>query len=393
MDSRREELELILHTVPQPVWVIDHDGAIEFANPAAVTALGYTDLAELRGRPSHETVHHHYPDGSPFPAAECPMLWSRQAGTTVHEDEDWFFRRDGSKLPIAWWSSPLDLPNGRGAVLAFEDTTQRRAAEQAVRERDAARIRAAESRATGRRIVESAAAARRQVARDLHDGAQQRLVTLLIELQLAREELDADPRLVGPHLDEAVEQTRAAIVELRELAAGIHPAILTLRGLRCAVEALATRTPLPVEVTGSVEVPLPEAVEACAYFFAAEALTNAVKHSRASRVMVTIEATGPVLSVEVRDDGVGGAVSAGAVVDGAAAAGSVVDSAVVDSAAAADAVVDGAAADGAVMDSAVADRPGSGLAGLADRVDALGGRLTLVSPPGAGTTLRAEFPL
>ncbi|WIX77503.1 PAS domain S-box protein [Amycolatopsis carbonis] len=348
MESPREMLELILHTVPHPVWVIDHGGAIVFANPAAVAALGYGDLAELRGRQSHETVHHHHPDGSPFPASECPMLRSRQAGETVHSDEDWFFRRDGSMFPIEWWSAPLDLPGGRGAVLAFEETTRRRAAEQAVRERDAARIRAAESRATGRRIVESATAARRQLARDLHDGAQQRLVALLIDLQLAREEFAAAPDRVPGLLDEAVEHTRAAITELRELAAGIHPAILSARGLRFAVEALASRAALPVVVTGSVEVELAEGVEACAYFVAAEALTNAVKHSRASQVTVTVAATGPVLTVEVCDDGVGGAVAGGS---------------------------------------------GSGLAGLADRVDALDGRLTLSSPPGGGTALRAEFPL
>ncbi|MGW4487215.1 PAS domain-containing protein [Amycolatopsis sp. NPDC004368] len=348
MDSPREDLELILHTVPQPVWVIDHDGAIVFANPAAVSVLGYDDLAELLGRPSHQTVHHHYPDGSPFPASECPMLRSRQAGETVHSDEDWFFRRDGSRFPIAWWSAPLDLPGGRGAVLAFEDTTSRREAEQAVRERDAARIRTAESRATGRRIVESATAARRQLARDLHDGAQQRLVALLIDLQLAREELAVAPDRVPALLEEAVQHTHAAITELRELAAGIHPAVLTSRGLRFAVESLAARAALPVTVTGQVDVDLPEGVEACAYFFAAEALTNAVKHSRASRVTVTVAASGPRLEVEVRDDGVGGAVAGGT---------------------------------------------GSGLAGLADRVDALDGRFTLSSPAGGGTTLRAEFPL
>jgi PAS domain S-box-containing protein len=343
-----EFLARILDDAPQPVWVVDEQGLIVFANPAAVTTLGYDDPAELHLKPSHATVHYRRPDGSPYPQDECPMLTPRQTGETVHGEDEWFIRRDGSMFPIAWWSAPIAMPDGNGAVLAFTDISERRAAEQALRERDAAEIRAAESRAAGRRVVENAAAVRRQVAHDLHDGAQQRLVTILISLQIAREEIGVDPAEAHRLLDDAVGHAQAAIDELRELAAGLHPPVLAHRGLVVAVEELAARAVLPVAVTGSLPRRLPEAVEINAYFFVAEALTNTVKHARAAHAAVAIGIDDAVLSVEVRDDGIGGA------------------------------AVDGS---------------GSGLAGLADRVGALGGRMDVVSRPGRGTTVRAEIPV
>jgi PAS domain S-box-containing protein len=340
-------LAQILEDAPQPVWVVDEQGLIVFANPAAVRALGYDGPAQLYHRPSHATVHHRRPDGSPYPENECPMLKPRQTGETVH-GEDWFVRRDGSMFPIAWWSAPIAMANGNGAVLAFNDVTERRAAEQAERDRDAAEIHAAELRASQRRIVENSALVRRQVVRDLHDGAQQRLITMLISLQLAREEAETDPAEARRLLDDAIGQAQTAVGELRELAAGLHPPILVFRGLVAAVEELAARAALPVVVSGSLPGRLPEAVETNAYFFVAEALTNTAKHARAVRAEVRIAADDLTLSIEVRDDGVGGA------------------------------VVDGR---------------GSGLAGLADRVGALGGRMRIVSPHGRGTTLRAEIPV
>jgi PAS domain S-box-containing protein len=341
-------LARILDVVPQPVWVIDEAGFIIFANPAAVVMLGYDDLDDLRGQPSHETVHYKRPDGSPYPAYECPMLRSREAGEVVHSEDEWFVRRDGSMFPIAWWSAPLEMPKGHGAVLAFTDITERRAAEQALRERDAAEIRAAESRAAQRRIVENAITARRQMARDLHDGTQQRLVSLLIMLRLAREEIASDAGNTDELLKGAVEDAQAAIDELRELSVGIHPAILTTGGLLPAIKTLASRAALPVTITGSLEARLSEAIEVSAYYFVAEALTNAIKHARASRVTVAVRIDSSRLWVEVCDDGIGGAGLGGA---------------------------------------------GGGLAGLVDRVDALDGRLIVESPPGVGTTLRAEIPL
>jgi PAS domain S-box-containing protein len=106
--------------------VVDHDGLIRFANPAALAAHGYDAMSELEGKPSHQTIHYQYPDGSPFPAEECPMLLPRQTGETIHSDEDWFFRRDGTMFPVSYWSAPIDTPQGRGAVVAFTDIEEQR---------------------------------------------------------------------------------------------------------------------------------------------------------------------------------------------------------------------------------------------------------------------------
>ena len=338
-------LSSILAEVPQPVWVVDPAGAIVYTNPAAVAALGWSDPAELRGRPSHETVHFKRPDGSPYPVAECPMLRPRQTGETVHSEDEWFVRRDGSMFPIAWWSAPITMDGGRGAVLAFTDITHRRATERAARERDVANVRADEIRAAQRRLIESTAAVRRQVSRDLHDGAQQSLVSLLIVLQLLSEDLPADSgaaRLVA----DAAGLAKAAIGELRELTAGIYPPLLSARGLVPAVEELAARSALPVSVLGETSR-LPPTTEVTVYFVVAEAITNAVKHAAASRVEVRIGTESGRLVVEVSDDGVGG----------------------------------------------VRADAGSGLLGIADRLAALDGELTVTSPPGAGTRLRAVVPL
>jgi PAS domain S-box-containing protein len=124
-----------LACVAQPVWLVDHAGVIRFANSAAVAALGYTSLRELEGKPSHETIHYKHADGSPFPVEKCPMLSVRETGQSIHL-EDWFVRRDGSMLPVEYWSGPLETPAGRGAVVAFTDVAERRQIEQVLRERD-----------------------------------------------------------------------------------------------------------------------------------------------------------------------------------------------------------------------------------------------------------------
>ena len=340
-------LESILDGLAQPVWVVDNQGLIRFANPAAVAALGYDDVAELAGRPSHETIHYKRPDGSHFPAEECPMLLPYRTGETIHSDEDWFVRRDGTMFPVSYWSAPVETPDGRGAVVAFTDVEEQRKMEQALRARELAEARAAEARSAQRRVIEAADAARRQVTRDLHDGAQQRFVNVVVNLQLAQRKWAADPREARELLDAAAEQAKVGIDELRELAAGIHPTLLTTRGLRAAVEGLADRLPLPVDPLEVSPERFPAAIEASVYFLVSEALTNVVKHSRATRAGVSIAAVDGRLTVEVTDDGVGGA-----------------------------------------------DRSaGRGLAGLADRVAALEGTLAIRSEPAAGTTLRAEVPL
>ncbi|HKP88395.1 MAG TPA: PAS domain S-box protein [Thermoleophilaceae bacterium] len=596
-------LKSILEGVAQPVWVVDHDGFIRFANPAALAALGYEHLSELKGKPSHETIHYEYPDGSHFPVEKCPMLVPLTTGETIHSDEDWFFRRDGTKFPVSYWSAAIDMPRGRGAVVAFTDIEERRQVEQALRERDAVlasieqpvyvvddegviqyansaavralgyddaseligneghwlvhykrpdgsrypieecplararetgealrvdedwwvrqdgsmiriaysavpiqtragfglalaftdvterkraeealrsseehlreilkgaheafvsmdstgRIRAwnpaaeeafgwtepdaigrtladtiiparyraehrrglarflatgqgpflssrieiealhrdghefpvelsispvqagnghvfnaflhdvserraaelnardrevadartAEVRAAQRRMIEAADAARREVARDLHDGAQQQFVNVVINLQRAQQKWTSEPDAARELLDTATQHAKYGINELRELAAGIHPSLLTTRGLLAAIEALADGMSIPVEPLEVPEERFPPAIEASVYFLVSEALTNTVKHARATRAGVRITAAGQV-TVEVSDDGVGGA---------------------------------------------EAQPAGQGLVGLADRVAALDGTFTIRSEPSSGTTLRAQIPL
>jgi signal transduction histidine kinase len=206
-----------------------------------------------------------------------------------------------------------------------------------------ARQQLAASRA---RIVEAGDAERRRLERNLHDGAQQRLVSLALNLRLAARACDPTDESSRSAFDRAGEELAQALEELRELARGIHPAVLSDRGLEPAIEALAARTPVPVRWAIELEQRLPEPVEAAAYYVVAEALTNAAKHARASEVSVRIARTNGLAEIEVADDGIGGAGAEG----------------------------------------------GSGLRGLADRVEALGGRLRLDSPIGSGTTVRAEIP-
>jgi signal transduction histidine kinase len=203
-----------------------------------------------------------------------------------------------------------------------------------------------ELRASRARIVESADAARRRIERDLHDGAQQRLVALSLSLRSARRRIDQAPGEAKELLDDASGNLESAIRELRDLARGIHPAVLTDRGLASAVRALAQRVPMPVEIVAAPEERLPEPVEAAAYFVISEAITNVVRYAQASFATVEIQRVPGRLIVEVADDGVGGADPGN----------------------------------------------GSGLRGLADRVGALDGRLEVESEVARGTTVRALIP-
>ena len=341
------EREEILAKVAQPVWVVDGAGRFYYANPAALHALGYEDLSELKGKPGHATVHYKYPDGTPFPEADCPVTRARLTGERLTEREDWLVRKDGSIMRIAYSTAPFDLPDGPGSVTAFMDVEEHRRAERAARERDIAHARAAELRGARRRIIEAADAARERLERDLHDGAQQQLVNLALRLRIARGKLPHDPEQAAALLDDAIDLAAAATSELRELAAGIHPAILTHRGLGPAVERLASRMALRVSLLELPDQRLPAPLEASAYFVVSEALTNVAKHAEASAATVRISVGDGRLTLEVSDDGRGGADM----------------------------------------------RAGSGLSGLADRVAALDGELTVTSPAGAGTTVQAEIPL
>jgi PAS domain S-box-containing protein len=629
-------LAAVLNTAGQPIWVVDHRGVIRFANPAAIAALGYDDADELLGRDSHQTIHHRRLDGTPYPAAQCPMLLPRVTGETVRRDLDWFVRRDGTMFPVSYVSAPIELRDGRGAVVAFTDIEDRVHAERVLRDHDAVlasreaallriarlvadgagsadvfgavarevaqvlsmalvviwryepgspaivagawgdrqhpfragsawpvdqhtlktllpeigrpsriedfgvvgggiataiadagvrsgagaaiivdgdvwgvmgggvsesqslpesiearlaeftdlvattisntesrqelarladeqaalrrvamlvaggvppsdvfaavaqEVRAAlgvdvvqisryeadgtatpvicrasmgddtangaeasapivvdgrlwgvmvvyseaghplavdaaksigafsevvamaisnaeareevaaarsEVAASRSRILAATDAERRRVVRDLHDGAQQRLVHTTITLKLARRALSAGEPCTGTLLTEALDHAEQATIELRELAHGILPNVLVRGGLNAGVDALVAR--VPVEVKTHVTVGrLPAAVEATAYFVVAEALTNVVKHSQARLAAVTARVEDDMLRVLVTDDGVGGARS-----------------------------------------------DGSGLIGLADRLSAFDGWLDVESPPSGGTLLEAYIPI
>jgi signal transduction histidine kinase len=203
-----------------------------------------------------------------------------------------------------------------------------------------------ELQASRTRIVEAADEARRRIERDLHDGAQQRLVTASLLLNMAMRNAGDGGRL-REDLERVASELEAGLAELRELARGIHPAILTTKGLNAAVEALAARSNVPVRVTGALPARPAAAVELALYFTVAEALTNVAKYAAANEVVVAIEGDELQAEVEVRDDGRGGADPAN----------------------------------------------GSGLRGLVDRLGALRGHLHVESPAGVGTTLRAVVPL
>ena len=201
--------------------------------------------------------------------------------------------------------------------------------------------------ASRQRLVEASEAERRRLERNLHDGAQQRLVVALLGVRTVEQRL-ADDEVLAAIARGAREELEAAIEDLRELARGLHPPLLAREGLAAAVRAGADRASLPIELDVQLDAKLPDALEAAAYYVCAEAVTNAVKHAQATQVWMRIAQENSALTVEVRDDGVGGA---------------------------------------------QLDSDGTGLEGMRDRVDALDGTLTIDSPPGEGTRLVAVFPV
>jgi len=257
-------------------------------------------------------------------------------------------RADGE---IRWVLDRGHLVSGAGGRVwcdgAIFDITERRAAEEALLQREIEHARTEEMRASRARIIAAGDTARRKIERDLHDGAQQRLVAMTLEVRMARSRVEKDPEAAAPFLDRLAGELSEASAELRELARGIHPAVLTERGLAPAISALADRAPVPVEIVALPEIRFAPAAEATAYFTVAEALTNVAKYADASHATVRLAQENGELAIEVRDDGKGGAQAT----------------------------------------------PGSGLAGLADRVGALDGSLSIESPPGEGTLLRAVLPL
>jgi len=242
---------------------------------------------------------------------------------------------DGDELTVAWTATPIVDQSGAPRVLiSGADITERKRQE-------------AEIKASRSRIVAATDAARRRLERNLHDGAQQRLAALSLSLRLAEAKLETDVDQAAEILVSARTELAEALDELRELARGLHPNVLTDRGLGPALEALAARSPIPVEVHVPGDRFLP-AIEAAAYYVAAEALANVAKYAHATfaEVRVVEDSEEGQILVEVTDDGVGGADPA----------------------------------------------RGSGLEGLEDRIEALDGTFGVESPPGGGTRIRATIP-
>jgi signal transduction histidine kinase len=271
-------------------------------------------------------------DGAPV---ELPRGDRRRAMTRIAQD--------GEPVAVLVYDASLrDDPGLIEAAAAAARLALENARLQAELKAQLSRVQ--ESRA---RIVTAGDEQRRRIERDLHDGAQQRLVALALELRAAQKRLggrlDPDTEAV---IEGAVGELQLAVSELRELAAGVHPSVLTEDGLAAALESLARRTPVPVSLTELPSERLPPPIEAAAYFVACEALANAVKHANASSITMSAVQRNGSLTVEVADDGEGGADIA----------------------------------------------RGTGLRGLADRVEAHGGRLRIESPPGGGTRVIGELP-
>jgi PAS domain S-box-containing protein len=319
--------------VADALYVVDADGRIAFLNPAALRILGYTEERDLLGKPSHATIHYLRPDGSPFPEEECPLLRPVRSGATVRIERDWFVRKDGSSVPVAYSSAPVELDGGRGAVVAFRDLSER--------------IRLGEVEESRARIARAAYAARRTIQRDLHDGAQQQFVAVALQLENARDLIEEQ----SPHASRLVAGARAdlevAIDELRRLSQGIHPIELSEHGLEAALRTLAKRSPASINVTVDKLGRLAPEIESAAYFITAEATANAVKHAGANRIEIEVTSRRHELRVTVADDGAGGA----------------------------------------------SFRAGTGLQGLRDRAEAIGGELTVDSPIGGPTVLTADLSL
>ncbi len=325
--SSEERLRATIEASPVAVLEVDLDDRIALWNPAAERMFGWS-AEEMVGGPLR-----HIPDDERERLAE--LMTRVRSGEVYTGVEGKRLCKDGSLIDVEISAAPIrDASDAVISHLAlFADISHRKRQEE-------------ELRASRARIVKAGDEERRRLERNLHDGAQQRLVALSLSLRLAQAKVATDPPGADAVLESARAELAAALDELRELARGIHPAVLTDRGLAAALEALASRLPIPVEIH-TPEIELPQAVEAAAYYVVAEALANVIKYARATVVTVRVSAGETSTRVEVSDDGVGGA-------DPTA---------------------------------------GSGLRGLADRVAALEGTLEVDSPRAGGTRIVAEIPL
>jgi PAS domain S-box-containing protein len=330
LQQQHDFLNAIANHAPSLLCLVDERGVVpdRASNVAFERLLAY-DTAETGGHVFWER----YVD--PVEADEVRERMQRVfAGERLGEQDNHWVASTGERLLIAWTCTALPQIDERTLFLVTGvDVTLRKRQEE-------------ELRASRARILEAGVSERRRLERNLHDGAQQRLVALSLALRLAKAKLRKDPGGAETLLGAATDELAQALEELRELARGIHPAVLTDRGLAPALEALAARTPVAVEIE-TPRLRLPPAVEAAAYYVVSEALANVVKYANATSVSVRVEQMDGRVIVGVEDDGVGGADPA----------------------------------------------RGTGLRGLADRVAALDGRLVVSSRPGEGTTVRAEIPV
>jgi signal transduction histidine kinase len=310
---------------------------VELGGPRPAADLSEA-LARALGDPSLEIAYwfppeEHYVDGDGGPV-KLPAVGSGRRST--------FVERDGAPIAVLLHDPVLDhnaeLVRSVCAAASLSLENERLQAEL--------RARVVDLRASRARLVEATDVERRRIERDLHDGTQQRLISIAMSLGLLETKLPEQAAAAQPIVREARRALTLALQELRELTHGINPPLLTERGLAAALDELCRRAGLPSRLHLAVDRRLPDQIESAAYFMVSEALTNAAKHSHATEVSVAATYAGQRLTVEIADDGIGGAATAG----------------------------------------------GSGLRGLADRVEALGGRFTVSSPPGRGTTLRAEIP-
>jgi PAS domain S-box-containing protein len=345
--ASEERLASLVENIPGAVYRCACDGRMQWISAEIERIAGYppSDFIDSAVRTFASVIH---PDD--IEGVERAVCAAVDAGRP-YGLEYRLVRPDGSERWVLERGQALDA-GGRpcwrdGAIF---DITARRAAEQALREHEVMQAQLAEVQASRARIIEAADHARREIERDLHDGAQQRLVSAALELQLwiaGRRELPEDA--LGD-LREVLSELRAGLAELRDLARGLHPVLLTERGLRDALTALGLRCPVPVELHVELKsARLPQPIEATAYFVVSEALTNVARHAAATHAWVTVARRDGWLELEVRDDGVGGAAS---------------------------------------------DPPsGSGLQGLRDRVAAVQGALQVDSTAGKGTVVRARLPI
>ena len=339
--EQEERLQALIDSSPLALVEYGPDRRVRLWNPAAERIFGWS-REEMLGRGG-------LPLAPPSKRAEGEQLFARVlAGESLNDYETVRQRKDGTLVDVSIAAAPItdESEPALGNMVAYTDITDRKAQEAEVHRLNAElQARLAELRASRARIVEAADEERRRIERNLHDGTQQRLVSISMMLGLAEAKLQTDPAGAGAVFGEARQGLSAALEELRELSHGIHPAILSERGLVAALEELTLRATVPVELAIDGIERLPEQVEAAAYYVVSEALANVAKYAHAASAQVRVQPVDGKVVIEVSDDGIGGA-DAGR---------------------------------------------GSGVRGLTDRVEALGGRLWLSSPPGQGTIVRAEI--